>query len=89
MSALVIFLICDVTSTIIHSHIDQINNVSCTIEKPIAASRFYEQGVECLSPMDFLSYKRFSKAKSIDINIAVAVEFYYTNFEKYIYKDFQ
>ena len=89
MLVFVIFLICNVTSTIICSHIDQINNVSCAVKKPLAASRFHEHGVECLSPADIFAHERFSKVKFMDINVAVRDEYYYPHFEKYICKDFQ
>ena len=84
MVAVLLFLIQSVSSLIIRSNIDRIDNITCSDELPIAASIFGQGDLKCLAPHDIYKNSEFR-----DVNIIEWIEFRYHHFEKYIYTDLQ
>ena len=84
MVAVLLFLIQSVSSLIIRSNIDRIDNITCSDELPIAASIFGQGDLKCLAPHDIYKNSEFR-----DVNIIEWIEFRYHHFEKYIYTDLE
>ena len=70
MVAVLLFLIQSVSSLIIRSNIDRVDNVSSSDESPIAASIFDQGDLKCLTPQDIFKNTEFA-----DVNEFIWLEF--------------